>query len=54
MTRHACNDCRQAIPNGQAHIRSRAFRQVAFCGSCMAIRRRLVEILNAVRHGIAA
>jgi RNase P subunit RPR2 len=54
MTRHSCKDCRQPIPNGQAHIRSRAFRQVAFCGCCMAIRQRIAEIVDAVRHGIAA
>ena len=54
MTRHTCSDCRLPIPNGQAHIRSRVFRQVAFCGTCWAVRRRLAEIVDAVRHGIAA
>lgn len=38
MTRHACVECRQPIPNGQAHIRSRSFRQVAFCGYCWTMR----------------
>jgi hypothetical protein len=39
MTRHQCIDCGAPIPNGQAHIRSRAFRQVAWCAACWATRR---------------
>jgi hypothetical protein len=43
MSRLTCG--LQPIPNGQARIRSRAFRQVAFCGYCWAVR----TILDAFR-----
>lgn len=38
MPRLTCMECHRPIPNGQAHIRSRAFRQVAFCGYCWSVR----------------
>ena len=37
MTIHTCTDCGDQIPNGQAHIRSVSFRQVARCGFCHAV-----------------
>ena len=46
MTRLTCEKCRRPIPNGQAHIRSRTFRQVAFCGYCWGVH----TILAAVQH----
>ena len=46
MSRLTCEECRQPIPNGQAHIRTRSFRQVAFCGYCLTVR----TILTAVQH----
>jgi hypothetical protein len=45
MSRHSCTVCHQPIPNGQAPIRSRSFRRVAFCGYCWAVR----TILAAVK-----
>lgn len=38
MSRHTCKECGQPIPNGQAHIRSVVFRQVAWCGPCWDLR----------------
>jgi hypothetical protein len=40
MTRHTCADCGQSIPNGQAHIRSSCFAQVALCGECLVRKKR--------------
>ena len=37
-TRLTCVDCRQPIPHGQAHIRTRSFRQHALCGHCRTMR----------------
>lgn len=36
MIRLHCAECGEPIPNGQAHIRSRCFRQVALCAACVA------------------
>jgi hypothetical protein len=52
MNRHHCNDCDdcdEPIPNGQAHIRSVNFRQVAWCDFC-----HLVRIGNALIASWAA
>lgn len=35
MTRHHCARCSERIPNGQAHLRSSLFRQVAYCDDCL-------------------
>jgi hypothetical protein len=37
--RHTCDDCWKPIPNGEAHVRSVAFSQVAYCASCWAMRK---------------
>ena len=47
MSRHICDDCWQPIPNGKAHVRSVAFRQVAYCGDCWAIRK-IATVLRRV------
>ncbi len=38
MNRHQCRECGDPIPNGQAHIRSENFRQVAWCDFCWLVR----------------
>jgi RNase P subunit RPR2 len=45
--RLTCDTCTQPIANGQAHIRSRSFRQVAFCSYCWAVRRILAAVQRA-------
>jgi hypothetical protein len=47
MTRLTCTVCRQPIPNGQAHIRSRSSRQVAFCCYCWCVRTSLAAVQRA-------
>jgi hypothetical protein len=54
VTRPTCHDCHQPIPNGQAHIRSACFVQVAYCASCWRIWERIARIVRAVHHGVAA
>lgn len=38
MIHHHCAECGESIPNGQAHIRSISFEQVAWCDLCWKIR----------------
>jgi hypothetical protein len=49
-----CTDCHTEIPARDAHIRTRSFVRVYFCGSCMEIRGRLAEITAAAREGVSA
>lgn len=48
-----CTDCHTADTRGNMHVRSRAFEQVFFCVPCMAIKRRVAELV-AYAHGWAA
>jgi hypothetical protein len=34
MTSYTCQDCLEAVPAGQALLRSVSFRQVAYCRDC--------------------
>jgi hypothetical protein len=34
MTHHHCVQCGDAIANGEGHIRSENFRQIAWCDLC--------------------
>jgi hypothetical protein len=47
MTRLTCDDCWKPIPNGKAHIRSRLFAQVAYCGDCWTMRK-IATVLRRV------
>ena len=47
MARHYCITCNQPIPNGQAHIRSQAFTQVAYCASCWVMRKHTTAFRQA-------
>lgn len=47
MARYTCTDCQRPIENGQAHIRSVMFQQVAWCRVCWAIRHEIAEWLAA-------
>jgi hypothetical protein len=43
-----CQDCPTTMTRGNAHIRSIALEQVAFCGPCLEQRGRFAAIVRGV------
>jgi hypothetical protein len=48
MNHVACEDCGTTMTRGNAHIRSVALQQVAFCDPCWSLRVRFAEIVREV------